>query len=272
MVSGSLILVATPIGNLRDLSPRAVEVLEAATVICCEDTRRTGLLLQYAGVAKTKLIRCDDHTEYDLSTHIVDLVARGETVAVVTDAGTPGISDPGQRLVAAVSEAGLAVSVVPGPAASIAALVVSGLPTDRYAFEGFLPRKAGERAEHLQSVASDRRTLVFYEAPHRLSATLVVMAAVFGSDRRAALVRELTKVHEEVLRGTLGDLLTHDPRGEYVIVVEGARPPVAATEDEIIEAMKDAMKRGMTHRDAAQFVSSTLDVNRRAAYDSVIRR
>lgn len=271
-MSGGLILVATPIGNLRDLPPRAVEVLGDADAICCEDTRRTGLLLQHFGLAKKRLIRCDDHTEYELTSLIVDRVARGETIAVVTDAGTPGISDPGQRLVAAVSDAGLHVSIVPGPAASIAALVISGLPTDRYAFEGFLSRKAGERAEHLQSVAADRRTLVFYEAPHRLSATLQVMAAVFGNDRRAALVRELTKLHEEVVRGALGDLVTHDPRGEYVIVVEGARPPSEATEDQIVDAMKDAMKRGLTHRDAAYFVSATLSVNRRAAYDSVLRQ
>jgi 16S rRNA (cytidine1402-2'-O)-methyltransferase len=270
-VTGVLTLVATPIGNLGDLSPRAIEALRSADVVCCEDTRRTGLLLQHAGIAKKRLMRCDEHTEFGLIPAVMRLLAEGQRVAVVSDAGTPGISDPGERLVAAAVEAGFAVSAIPGPAALIAALVVSGLPAARFAFEGFLPRKAGERAKHLQSLSGEQRTMVFYEAPHRLTATLNALAKAFGSDRRAALVREFTKMHEEVVRGPIGELALHEPRGEYVIVVAGA-PAVAAelTDDDLARAIADALATGLSRRDAAAAVAARLGIPKNVAYAAAV--
>ena len=202
---GTVVLVATPIGNLGDLPPRAVEALHSADVICCEDTRRTGRLLQHAGVRGAKLRRLDDHAEAAAIPELLDVLAEGKTVAVVTDAGTPGISDPGARLVTAAIEAGHVVSAVPGPAALVMALVVSGLPTERFVFEGFLPRSGGTRTERLAEVAAEQRTTVIYEAPHRVRSTVSDLAAGCGGDRRVALCRELTKLHEEVWRGTLAE-------------------------------------------------------------------
>ena len=206
-------LVATPIGNLGDLSPRAVSALEEADVIVCEDTRRTGRLLEHAGVAKRRLIVANEHAEASAAAEVGRLLAAGATVAVVTDAGTPGISDPGARLVRAAIDGDHPVTVVPGPAAAVAAVVVSGLPADRFVMEGFLPRRGHERAERLAALADERRTTVLYEAPHRLARTLADLAATFGPDRPVAVCRELTKLHEEVWRGSLGEAAARAGRG-----------------------------------------------------------
>ena len=271
-MTGVLTLVATPIGNLGDLSPRAIEALRSADVVCCEDTRRTGLLLQHAGIAKKRLMRCDEHTEFGLIPEVIRLLAEGKRVAVVSDAGTPGISDPGERLVTAAVDAGFAVSTIPGPAALIAALVVSGLPTDRFVFEGFLSRKAAERTQHLQRLADERRTMVFYEAPHRLVATLKALAAAFGFDRPAALVREFTKMHEEVVRGQLGQLVDHEPRGEYVIVVGGAPLVVVELTDKVLaEAIDEALASGLSRRDAAAAVATRLGISKNVAYTAAVK-
>ena len=200
---GALVLVATPIGNLGDLAPRAVRELEVADVVACEDTRRTGRLLQHAGVRARKLMTVNDHTEAAAVADVLRRLEAGQRVAVVTDAGMPGISDPGERLVRAAAAAGHEVLVVPGPSAAIAALVASGLPTGRFVFEGFLPRKGSARTERVRSLATETRTVVLYEAPHRIARTLADLAAAFGGDRRVAVARELTKLHEEVWRGTL---------------------------------------------------------------------
>jgi 16S rRNA (cytidine1402-2'-O)-methyltransferase len=270
-VTGALVLVATPIGNLGDLSPRALEVLSSADVICCEDTRRTGKLLELVGVTdRPKFIRVDEHTEVGRVDEIVDRVTRGERVAVVTDAGMPGISDPGERLVRAVADAGLVVEVVPGASAAIAALVISGLPAGRFVFEGFLPRKGSGRAERLAELAGERRTIVLYEAPHRLARTLADLAAAFGGSRPAAAARELTKLHEEVRRGTLADLVAwateSEPLGELVLVVDGAPAGEPPDEAAVVAALADALASGLSTKDAAAAVAGSLGVSRRSAY------
>lgn len=269
-MSGTLVLVATPIGNLGDLSPRAVEALAAADLVCCEDTRRSGRLLQHAGVHAKRLRRVDDHTEVAATADVLDVLAGGGTVAVVTDAGTPGISDPGQRLVQAAIEAGFAVSAVPGPAALVMALVVSGLPAERFAFEGFVPRSGSARTERLAEIAAERRTTVLYEAPHRVARTVSDLAGVCGPERRVALCRELTKMHEEVWRGSLANAVAHlastEPIGEYVVVLEGA-PAAAPVEDaDVIVLLREALAAGMSKRDAAAHVAAQTGRPKRLVY------
>lgn len=268
---GALVLVATPIGNLGDLSPRAVEALRDADAICCEDTRRTGRLLDHAGIARRMpLLVVNDHTEATRIGEVLQRLARGERVAVVTDAGMPGVSDPGERLVRATIAAGHPVAVVPGPSAAITALVASGLPTGRFAFEGFLPRKGSGRAERLEALRTERRTIVLYEAPHRLARTLADLAGVLGADRSAVLARELTKLHEELVRGPLGELVrwaeAAEPRGEFVVVVEGAPEAEEASDDEVRAALRAALDRGLSTRDAAAEAADALGVSKRRAY------
>ena len=225
MTAGRLVLVGTPIGNLGDLPPRAVEALSQAALICCEDTRRTGRLLQHAGITGARLAVANEHTEVARVTQVLDVLAAGDDVAVVTDAGTPGISDPGSRLVRAVLDAGHEVTAVPGPAALVMALVVSGFDTTRFVFEGFLPRSGAERTRRLAVLAArdPHGRAVRGAAPHRPHGHRSVAAC--GPDRPVALARELTKLHEEVWRGTLADAAAHlaetAPRGEYAVVLGG---------------------------------------------------
>jgi len=273
-VSGALVLIGTPIGNLGDLSPRAGEELARADVVACEDTRRTGKLLAHLGITTPALLVVNDHTEARAVRDVLARLDRGQRVAVVTDAGMPGISDPGERLVAAASAAGYTVEVVPGPSAALAGLVVSGLATGRFVFEGFLPRKGSGRSERLAAVAAERRTVVLYEAPHRVARTLADLAGVCGGGRRVALARELTKLHEEVWRGTLDAALTRtaevEPRGEYVVVLDGAPAPPAADDDDIRTALAQARAEGATTRDAVSAVASELGVPRRRVYDLAV--
>jgi 16S rRNA (cytidine1402-2'-O)-methyltransferase len=271
---GALVLVATPIGNLGDLSPRARQELEAADLVACEDTRRTGRLLQLSGIRARALLTVNDHTEAAAVKDVLARLGAGERVAVVTDAGTPGISDPGERLVRAAARAGYEVVVVPGPSAAIAALVASGLPTGRFVFEGFLPRKGAARTERLRALAGETRTVVLYEAPHRIARTLEDLAAAFGPARRVAVARELTKLHEEVWRGTLESAVewaqTHPP-GEMVVVVDGAPPAAPAGDDEIREALRVELGSGSSPRDAAATVAAELGVARRRVYELAIQ-
>jgi 16S rRNA (cytidine1402-2'-O)-methyltransferase len=268
--SGRLVLVGTPIGNLGDLSPRAVEALGAADVVCCEDTRRTGRLLQHAGVRAPKLLVVNDHTEAAAVANVLGRLVVGERVAVVSDAGMPGVSDPGERLVAAAVDAGFPVEVVPGPSAAVTALVASGLPAGRFTFEGFLPRKGSGRTERLRELAAERRTAVLYEAPHRVARTLADLAAACGGDRRVVIARELTKLHEEHWRGTLDEAVAHVsevvPRGEHVLVLDGAPPPAEVTDEVIVAALADAIAAGTSTRDAVAEVAADLDVPKRRAY------
>ena len=268
---GSLVLVATPIGNLGDLAPRAREALAGAALVCCEDTRRTGRLLQHAGIAGARLAVCNEHTEAVRIPEVLEVLGDGGDVAVVTDAGTPGISDPGERLARAVLDAGYDVTTVPGPVAAVAALVVSGLSTARYVFEGFLPRAGRARAERLAELAGERRTIVIYESPHRVVRTMTDLAAALGDDRRVSVARELTKLHETVVHGTLEDVDLGEPRGEYVLVVAGA-PDVAAVPDDdtVRAALRAELAAGRSRRDAAAVVSERLGVARRVAYDLAI--
>ena len=269
-MSGALVLVTTPIGNLGDLSPRAIDVLRTADVIACEDTRRTRALLTHAGISASGRLRAiPAHDEAAHLAWLIDAVARGSVVAFATDAGMPGISDPGTRLVRGVLDAGLDVDLVPGPSAVTTALVLSGLPTHRFVFEGFLPRKGRARAERLGEIAGERRTVVVFESPRRVVATLDDLVAACGSDRPAAVARELTKLHQEVRRGSLGELVgtIGEPRGEFVIVVAGASSAaVPATDAEVDAALRREMASGASTRDAAGLVSAALGLPRRDVY------
>ena len=273
---GALILVATPIGNLGDLAPRAVDTLRDADVIAAEDTRRTRALLSHAGVpAGRRLVAVHAHNERARAAELVERIRSGDRVAYVCDAGMPGISDPGERLVRVCLDAGLRVELVPGPSATLSALVLSGLPTARFVVEGFLPRSGRDREERLADVAREPRTIVIFEAPHRVSVTIADLAAACGGERRVAIARELTKLYEEVWRGTLDDAIAHvgarEPRGEHVLVVEGA-PPAAAVDDDALEsAVARELASGASARDAAAAVVRDLGVPKRRAYDVAVR-
>lgn len=269
---GRLVLVATPIGNLEDLSPRAARALAEADLIAAEDTRRSRILLDHIGVA-VPMISVHDHNEARRAGPLLDRVAAGETVVVVTDAGTPGLADPGFVLVREARARGLTVEAVPGPAAALQALVLSGLPMDRFAFEGFLPRKAGARARRVAELAADPRTLVFYLAPHRAADDLDVLADTFG-DRPAVLARELTKLHEEVWEGSLPELANRARggiRGEVTLVVAGAPPATPDTDPRVLAArVADLIALGMDKRAATTAVAEAAGVPKRAVYQAVL--
>ena len=267
-----LVLVATPIGNLGDLAPRAAEALRTADAIACEDTRHTRKLLAAAGIEGKRLLAVHAHNELAAGPGIVALIERGQQVALVTDAGMPAISDPGEQVVAAVVAAGLAVTCIPGPSAVVVALALSGLPTGRFVFEGFLPRSGADRAARLAEIALEKRTIVLYEAPHRILRTLTDLALVCDDSRRASVSRELTKKFEETQRGTLAELVAAatatEPRGEHVIVIEGADPAVIATFDDVaIMALVDEQRgRGLRTREAVDAVAGTTGIPRRRVY------
>jgi 16S rRNA (cytidine1402-2'-O)-methyltransferase len=265
------VLVATPIGNLGDLAPRAVEALAGATVIAAEDTRRTRALLSHAGVSlsSSRLVALHGHNEADMSARLVAEMEAGARVAYVTDAGMPGISDPGERLVRAALERGLPVEAVPGPSAALTALVISGLPTSRFVFEGFLPRKGAERAARLAALATEERTTVIFESPRRLAATLGDLAAALGPERPVAVARELTKMFETVWRGTLGEAAAGgpEPRGEQAIVIGPAAPRPEPGDDQVVDALRRELAEGASKRDAASAVARRLGVSRRRAYE-----
>jgi 16S rRNA (cytidine1402-2'-O)-methyltransferase len=276
MPEGRLVLVGTPIGNLGDLSPRAVEILRDADMIAAEDTRRTRALLTHIGVpAGRRLHAVHAQNEVARAREIAHVVSTGATVAVVTDAGMPSISDPGGRLVRACIREGLDVEVVPGPSAVLSALVLSGLATDRFVFEGFLPRKGGARSERLYAIGREPRTIVVFEAPQRVLATLTDLAEACGPARKVAVARELTKMHEEVWRGTLEGAVRHSgevaPRGEFVLVIEGREPvEVAAGDDVLAEAARQEIREGRSTREAADNIADRYGVSRRRAYDAVL--
>lgn len=261
-------LVATPIGNLADIAPRAVEVLAAVSFVACEDTRRTGLLLQRLDIGRRPLLALHEHNEAAVCAQVVERLRAGETAAYVTDAGMPTISDPGQRLVEAVVAAGLPVSVVPGPSAPVAALALSGLPTDRWVMEGFLPRSRNARSTRLAEIAGSPRTVVLFESPKRLGATLSDLAETCGADRPAVVARELTKLHEEVVRDSLGGLaarFAEPPKGEIVVVI-GPASPAAPTDTEISGELERELADGASARDAAVAAAQRLGISRNRTY------
>ncbi len=274
-MSGLLLLAATPIGDVADASPRLAAALRDADVVAAEDTRRLARLTGALGVEPTgRVVSYHEHNESRRTADLLDALVGGATVLVVTDAGMPSVSDPGYRLVAAAVDAGVRVSAVPGPSAVLTALAVSGLPVDRFCFEGFLPRKAGERARALAALAGERRTLVFFEAPHRLAVTVAAMAEAFGAARRAAVCRELTKTYEEVVRGSLAELSTWagagEVRGEITVVVEGAGEPAAASVDELVEQVLQRSGEGLRLKDAVAEVASAHGTSKRELYDAVL--
>lgn len=268
---GTLLLIATPIGNLGDISPRAIAALQQSALICCEDTRRTGGLLSHLGISGVRMAITNEHTEMARIEEVLNLLAAGQTVAVVTDAGMPGISDPGERLVRAAIEHHHAVSAIPGPSAEVMALVISGLPSFRYVFEGFLPRSGADRTQRLREATREMRTVVLYEAPHRLARTLIDLHAICGDERRVVLARELTKLHEEVWRGTLGEALVHvasrAPLGEYVVVLAGAAPPPATTDQDIEAALTAQLCTASSKKSAVATVANQLGVAKNRVYD-----
>jgi len=271
VVHPGLWLVATPIGNMEDISPRAAHVLRSAAMILCEDTRHSGSLLKRIGVTGARLVVANDHTEHDAAGVMLGALASGAVVAVITDAGSPGVSDPGERLVRAAIEAGHPVHAVPGPAAFVMAATVSGLPTARIAFDGFLPRSGAERRNALTETARERRTTVLYEAPHRLARTLEDLRGACGGARRVALARELTKMHENVWRGTLDEACAHvasvEPRGEYAVVIEPAPAADAdVTDDAIVDELRTRISAGVSRRDAVDEVTTALGVPRKRVY------
>jgi 16S rRNA (cytidine1402-2'-O)-methyltransferase len=270
-VSGRLVIVATPIGNLGDITSRAREALATADTVCCEDTRRTRELLAALAIpAGGRLVALHEHNEATMAPQVVEWVQEGRVVALVTDAGTPAVSDPGARVVAAVTAAGLAVTTTPGPSAAIAALTVSGLATERFCVEGFLPRRGSVRHRRIVALADEERTTVLFEAPQRLSATLAELAAELGGERRAVVVRELTKMHEQIERGTLDELAAGfggENRGEVVLVIEGSPARATPSDDDVARALADELAAGTTLRDAAFRVADSLGVAQRRAYE-----
>ncbi|RLK48936.1 16S rRNA (cytidine(1402)-2'-O)-methyltransferase [Microbacterium telephonicum] len=267
-----IILAATPIGNLGDASARLVRALEEATVIAAEDTRTTQRLLQALGVAnRPRLIALHDHNEKQRAAELVEL-ARDDDLLVLSDAGMPTVSDPGYGLVAAAVAAGVVVTALPGPSAVVTALAVAGLPTDRFTFEGFLPRKPGERASMLRALSAEPRTMVFFEAPSRLESGLAAMAQAFGGDRHAAVCRELTKLHEEVRRGPLDELVAWAAggvRGEIVVVVAGA-PARAVSADDALAQVQALVASGIRLKEAAAEVAQQTGLSARDLYQAVL--
>ncbi|WP_343907206.1 16S rRNA (cytidine(1402)-2'-O)-methyltransferase [Nocardioides aquiterrae] len=273
--TGVLVLAATPIGRVADAPPRLAEELAAADVVAAEDTRRLKRLTSELGVTVTgRVVSYFEGNESARTPALLEALLNGERVLLVTDAGMPSVSDPGYRLVAAAVEHDVTVTAVPGPSAVLTALAVSGLPVDRFCFEGFLPRKAGERGRRLGGLATEERTMVFFEAPHRTEAALAAMAEAFGTDRPAAVCRELTKTHEEVRRGPLGDLVAwaaEGVRGEVTIVVQGAAPTaeVANDPESLTAAVADLEADGSTRKEAIAEVARRAGVPKREVYNLV---
>ena len=274
-MAGMLYLVPTPIGNLGDISIRCRETLEQADFIAAEDTRVTLKLLNHLGIKKS-LVSYYEHNKAQKGNFIVDRILAGETCALVSDAGSPAISDPGEDLVKQCAEAGITVCAIPGPCAVITALSISGQATGRFCFEGFLSTAKKSRREHLEALATEQRTMIFYEAPHKLLATLESMAAVFGEDRPISLCRELTKLHEEVVRTTLGGAIAlyteHPPKGEFVLVVAGAIPKekAAATAEDSAARVTELMEAGMSRKDAVKQTAKELDLPKNVVYDAAL--
>lgn len=274
-MAGMLYLVPTPIGNLGDISLRARQTLEAADFIAAEDTRVTLKLLNHLEIKKN-LVSYYEHNKNFKGSRIVERILAGETCALVSDAGSPAISDPGEDLVRECAQAGITVCAIPGPCAAITALSISGQPTGRFCFEGFLSMSKKSRREHLDSLRAEKRTMIFYEAPHKLMNTLEDMTEVFGQDRTISFCRELTKLHEEVIRTTLGQAIVHftetPPKGEFVLVVAGAPEEVkeAPTSVDAAARVNELMKQGLSRKDAIKQTAKELDLPKNAVYAAAL--
>jgi len=274
-MAGMLYLVPTPIGNLGDISERCRRTLEEADFIAAEDTRVSLKLLNYLGIKKS-LVSYYEHNKAFKGNVILDRILAGETCALVSDAGSPAISDPGEDLVRLCAEHGIIVTAIPGPCAVITALSISGLPTGRFCFEGFLSTAKKSRKEHLASLAGETRTMIFYEAPHKLVSTLEDLAEAFGADRKISLCRELTKLHEEVVRTTLGEAIekytANAPKGEFVLVLDGAPPAEKEipTAEDAGEMVKRLMGEGLSRKDAIKQTAKALDLPKNVVYDAAL--
>lgn len=274
-MAGMLYLVPTPIGNLGDISIRCRETLEQADFIAAEDTRVTLKLLNHLGIKKS-LVSYYEHNKTFKGDKIVQRILDGETCALVSDAGSPAISDPGEDLVKQCAQAGIPVCAIPGPCAAITALSISGQVTGRFCFEGFLSTSKKSRREHLESLAQERRTMIFYEAPHKLTATLEDLAACFGADRPVSLCRELTKLHEEVIRTTLGQALERytqtPPKGEFVLVVAGAPEPVreGPSQSDAAARLAQLLEQGLSRKDAVKQTARELSLPKNTVYDIAV--
>ena len=274
-MAGMLYLVPTPIGNLGDISDRCRQTLEQADFIAAEDTRVSLKLLNHLGIKKS-LVSYYEHNKSQKGQWIVERILAGETCALVSDAGSPAISDPGEELVQQCAAAGITVCAIPGPCAVITALSISGQATGRFCFEGFLSTAKKSRREHLESLIGESRTMIFYEAPHKLLTTLEDMAEFFGADRSISLCRELTKLHEEVVRTTLGEAIAkyteQPPKGEFVLVVAGAKPEVKElpTEADAASRVKALMEQGLSRKDAIKQTAKELDLPKNVVYDAAL--
>ncbi|HEY9633049.1 MAG TPA: 16S rRNA (cytidine(1402)-2'-O)-methyltransferase [Coleofasciculaceae cyanobacterium] len=269
---GTLYVVGTPIGNLEDMTFRAVRILQSVDVIAAEDTRHTGKLLQHFEI-KTPQLSYHEHNRNQRLPELLSQLSEGKVIALVTDAGMPGISDPGYELVKACIEAGIQVVPIPGATAGITALSAAGLPTDRFVFEGFLPEKGQERQKRLESLQAERRTLIFYESPHNLRVTLQNLADSLGNDRRIVLARELTKLHEEFWRGTIGEAITHytqvDPRGEFTLVVAGVEleERLVLSDEQLKDELQQMMDQGVSRSQASRQLAQLTKLPRRRLYE-----
>lgn len=274
-MSGMLYLVPTPIGNLSDISERCRQTLADADFIAAEDTRVSLKLLNHLGIKKP-LVSYYEHNKAVSGQKILERILSGETCALVSDAGSPAISDPGEDLVRLCAQNGVTVTAIPGPCAAITALSISALPTGRFTFEGFLSTNKKARRAHLQGLVDEQRTMIFYEAPHKLTDTLKALADTFGEDRKIALCRELTKLHEEVLRMTLGEAMAYyaetAPRGEYVLIVEGAQPKEeeAVSQDDALAMVAELVSQGMRKKDAVKQVATQLNLSKNELYQAAL--
>ncbi|WP_372434293.1 16S rRNA (cytidine(1402)-2'-O)-methyltransferase [Arthrobacter cavernae] len=272
---GRIVLGGTPIGNVGDATTRLVELLTTADIIAAEDTRRLHRLVQSLGITVSgRVVSYHEHNEAAKTGELLDHVRAGKTILMVSDAGMPAVSDPGFRLVEGAVAAGLSVTAAPGPSAVLTALALSGLPTDRFCFEGFLPRKSGERSSRLAELADERRTMVFFEAPHRLEVMLRALHERFGADRRVAVCRELTKTYEEVIRGTLRELLewaeNNEIRGEIAVVVGGAPEPAPGKPEDHVAAVNELVSQGIRLKEAVAAVADDARISKRELYSAVL--
>ena len=274
-MAGVLYLVPTPIGNLGDVSERARQTLEGADFIAAEDTRVTLKLLNHLGIKKS-LVSYYEHNKASKGNVILERILGGENCALVSDAGSPAISDPGEDLVRACADTGITVCAIPGPCAAITALSISGLPTGRFCFEGFLSMSKKSRAEHLESLHSEKRTMIFYEAPHKLMHTLSDMQDVFGADRQISFCRELTKIHEQVIRTTLGQAISYftenPPKGEFVLIVAGApeEPKAVPSDTDAASKVAELMEQGFSRKDAIKKTAEELNLPKNAVYAAAL--
>ena len=272
---GRIVLAATPIGNVGDASSRLIELLGTSDIIAAEDTRRLHRLVHALGVEVTgRVISYHEHNEAARTGDLLEQVRAGKSILMVSDAGMPAVSDPGFRLVEGAVAAGLTVTAVPGPSAVLTALALSGLPTDRFCFEGFLPRKSGERNSRLGELADERRTMVFFEAPHRLEVMLRALHERFGPERRGAVCRELTKIYEEVIRGSLRELLewaeNNEVRGEIAVVIGGAPEQAPAKPEDHVAAVNELVSQGIRLKEAVAAVADDARISKRELYAAVL--